>query len=358
MKKEQHLYLNILKSIAIIIICLIHFSSIYGGKITQKPYIFSLDSIRQFLYNIISIAIPLFFMVNGALLLNKNCDYKYVIKKIIHLIIQFIIWAFITLLIISIYRGITSNNFNISNVLSLSVLKSIPHSHLWFIPQLISIYILVPFIKSIYDSKDEKNYFYIFLIILAIFTFFIPLLNHLLNTVNLKMNFDYIYTFIPFSMNYMTMLLFFLSGAVLHNNKLKLINKSKKITLLLIIISLIFLHLEWYWYGDYYLGYKFNYNSISVLFLTFSIYIIIMQLEEKLLKIKPIVYISNFIGINTITVYYLHWILGYTILESIQPFLWINKGIIYSITISIILTIICSAIGYLIKKIPFINKII
>ena len=70
---QRHLYLDILKILAIVMVCSYHFCWA-GGIGFSDPLSFSVG-LRRMFFGINSTCVPLFFMVNGALLLSASaCD--------------------------------------------------------------------------------------------------------------------------------------------------------------------------------------------------------------------------------------------------------------------------------------------
>lgn len=93
--KIRYKYLDLLKCIGIYMVCFYHFNTLnfdfLQGNIKNYFY--------YFIKGIFSICVALFFMVNGALMLNKELNLKKHIKKILKLIILTYIWGSIQLLI-------------------------------------------------------------------------------------------------------------------------------------------------------------------------------------------------------------------------------------------------------------------
>ncbi len=53
-----------------------------------SEFFFSIYTIKQWVINIQSIAVPLFFVINGYLILGKKRDEKYIIQKSLKLFLQ------------------------------------------------------------------------------------------------------------------------------------------------------------------------------------------------------------------------------------------------------------------------------
>ena len=141
--KNRGQSLNLIKVIAIFCVCLYHGylgdSNVFALPLPIKTIFY------RFLCSIESCCVPLFFMVNGALLLNKSSfSLSAHTTKILHITLQFWCWGLITNILIGItsnipLRCITSKSF-ISTILfnTASPLAFTPH--FWFVFTLIGIY--------------------------------------------------------------------------------------------------------------------------------------------------------------------------------------------------------------------------
>lgn len=151
-----HFYvLRIISSFAVV---LIHISIEYYYK--RKCY--SYDYKISCFYNGISrFAVPIFYMISGALFLNRDISYKTMYNKYIkRLLLHLIIWSFIYSI-----SNLQLSKINIKNIF----LKFIEtHYHLWFLLSIIGLYILVPFLREITKKDDLLK---MFMILSFIFTF-------------------------------------------------------------------------------------------------------------------------------------------------------------------------------------------
>lgn len=146
-------YCDALKALAIILVILIHVVGVYRDVFinSNKVYYFFLS----LLDSIDRIAVPSFFMVTGILMLNKKPEKKYSIylkKRMPKLIITFTIFS----LIYYIYETYKADQ-------SLSVFSFTKtfltyggfKYHLWFMYEIIRIYILIPFLYSFIKSLKK-----------------------------------------------------------------------------------------------------------------------------------------------------------------------------------------------------------
>ena len=117
--------------------------------------------------------IPLLFMVSGAFLLDAKREYsfkKLYGQKISRLLVAYIFWAVLYSFIGNLVEFQTINSDFIKSFIRETILG---HYHLWFILAMISVYMIVPFLRLI--AKDVKLIKY-FLLLWLFFTVFVKIL--------------------------------------------------------------------------------------------------------------------------------------------------------------------------------------
>lgn len=72
--------------------------------------------------------------------------------------VQYFIWSTIAILVLSAHNNIEVNFKNLVNnvIFSGELNTSVDLLHFWFIPILVPIYLLIPFIKSGWDNRKEN----------------------------------------------------------------------------------------------------------------------------------------------------------------------------------------------------------
>ena len=163
--KKRHDFVDLLKAIAIIFVLFYHFSIMNIDFIHNEDLICYLN---YYLKSLLSTCVPIFFFVNGGLLLNKSSlDIKRHVIKTIKILILTILWGIITLLILSLIRQ--ENLSFIEIIKGVYFLKMGYINHLWFFQALFIIYIIYPLLFS--TMKSSIKAFYFFALAVFIFTF-------------------------------------------------------------------------------------------------------------------------------------------------------------------------------------------
>jgi len=113
--------------------------------------------------SLIRFAVPIFFMISGALFLNpnKNISTKNLwLKNILRLIVSFFFWDILYAIFL------TKDNFAVTfGYLKLIFYNTVQFRyHLWFIPALVFLYMLTPIFRSITTENNKKVVKYILLL--------------------------------------------------------------------------------------------------------------------------------------------------------------------------------------------------
>ncbi len=123
-------------------------------------------TVAQILYYLGTISIPLFFMVNGALLLNKEkITFKYCILKIVKIILITLFWSTLLFFIKAIVNRDVSEWY--IDIFGCFIQKGY-FNIFWFFGSLILIYLLLPVIHKIYKSRVLSVIMLILLIVSSV----------------------------------------------------------------------------------------------------------------------------------------------------------------------------------------------
>ena len=147
------LYFDYLEVLAIFLVVSIHRSW------------FDLSYSASILSIICSICVPLFFMVNGALLFHRSFDLKKHIHKIVAMFIALEGWRILYFLTCLLTNQIQLNTFSKSDIWNYLCgsmnLDRVPTAHMWFTNTLLFLYILFPLLKICWDHNKSVLYFFI-----------------------------------------------------------------------------------------------------------------------------------------------------------------------------------------------------
>ena len=144
--KEREYTFDVLRVIAMIMVIIIHVSNVYTRSynfIDTNSYLVSL------IFNTISrISVPIFFMISGALLLDRSFNLKKYKKRILKIIILIIVWDILYLIWEYYFLGVTYDKLY-------KLILEPYRAHLWFLYTLIILYAIQPLLKLILDRLNK-----------------------------------------------------------------------------------------------------------------------------------------------------------------------------------------------------------
>ena len=330
MKKTRNINLDLLKIMACVGVVLLH-TTISGFKDTESW------NYLTFLYYLGTYSIPLFFMVNGYLLLGKNeISYSYILQKIKWILVTVSVWT----LIIWIYKRDFSEN-PIKKVLG-SLLQRGYFFQFWFFGALILIYLCLPILKKVLKSKNQ---YLLALSLLVIIGFVLEMTNYLLQK---PVQFYVIQTF-----RLWTWFFYYILGGFLTQFNLDILKKCfkswmKVITVVLLFASPLFLFML---AKDIHhnLFAEFFYDNLFVKVVSLGIFLMVLTFDLNTDKNRWIIYISNQIMgvfiIHTFVMKVWEKLVGFSFAGAYLLFL------IFTLSVSF------AVVGILIK-IPYFNRIV
>ena len=153
---QRSLYIDYIKALGIILVILYHCQYV--------PF----DS--MLVHGIYAMCVPLFFMVNGYLMLRKERSISALLKKNLKILIVMIAWAFISTAVYMWANGEWSANNLIGGGKSLilnSLLISKPYcNHLWFLKSIFILNLFNPIIYSFIHGNDKRLKYLLLLLVL------------------------------------------------------------------------------------------------------------------------------------------------------------------------------------------------
>lgn len=354
---KRIVYLDAIKAFAIFLVCFYHghILQIYLLKDPAPSTYFN-----YYLIGALSICVPLFFMVNGALLLNKKLDLRRNSWRVLKLYFLIYFWSVLILFILKLVLHDTYT-------LKLFIWGVFSHKfgrihYLWFLNALNLIYLIFPLIKIAYD-KDDKSVLYFAITVIFIFSFGNDLLNQIANTFlyffgvnsNLlqKGNFNFFPYINPYG-NYFYSIFYFVLGGFLSrmiSEKKFSISYSKAILVFFFALTIQFFYgLLMTLKNNSYFDVVFQcFDSAFTLLMTASVFILFSKIEYSNQKINNIILL---IGKNTFGIYIIHYVFIIVFKPIFRTYSYSNN-LIFNILFVVSILLISLLIALLLKKVPF-----
>lgn len=361
--KVRYHDLDLLKALSIFAVCIYHFW--YGGFVFES-------SVAQFIFDAglpyLSSCVPLFFMVNGALLLNRDrFDSKKHYKGLLHMFLQYYVWYALTIVILGIlfrYDFLAQGKAHLLNIFLFHMpVSEVPATHLWFIPALCCFYVIYPFFRSLFaQEKTDPNArmgLIVFMGMIYVFDFLFQDFD------NFKIASDHLRSFAtyaldgfyPFIGHMGTLMFYFLLGGIFHRYR----DKTAKIpAILCVLMILVGLGLSYatvcvkYAHEIYYDPVFEGFGTHGTLLCTAGTFLLAGKVNYKFLEKVKLLPLIHAVGDNTMSIYYTHWILGYIIAE----FITIPVGPVWNVLHALVLVAAGTVFGLVMKKVPVLKGLV
>lgn len=337
-------YIPIIKAIACFAIVILH--SFYGAdgsfeKTTAE------HNISLIIKNLMNWAVPCFVMVSGALLLDparkagiKKIFTKYLSRMVIALIVFSVLFRLFDMIL---FKEGFSFTFITDGLLNAWQSKS--WSHMWYIYMMISIYLMLPVYKKITQTAEKNDIVYM-VCLYGIFQAIVPFIETTLDT---KIPiYIFVSTVYPF---------YFFCGYALHKEYIKL---NAVISAIITIISAVLIAFLTYYAENS--GKETLETALSAYtcplygLLAIGVYSLFQNIknEKNNIFFKFINSVSN----CSFGIYLIHMAVLKLILVGFKFNPYENGGIITIFAISVVVFIITYIVVWILRKIPFVKKIV
>ena len=341
--------MDLLRIIACVMVLLIHISMEGWYNISPRTYTWT---VLNFYDTLARPAVPLFVMISGSLFLRKKeIDLKHLWKKnILHILVIYIFWVvFYAVMNTGVKKTIAD-----PKVIWEIVSGPNPQYHLWYLRTLLNLYVIAPLLWLLVGKMDQK-YLRYFLLIFFVFGSlrhtlyelpFLPAWIH--EQINLFVDMDLIEYSAYFMLGY------FLSVS---DDFSRLRTKRLAVIYLLTMISAAALN-QWIAAADDWPTQALYGNfSIPVAVEAVCLFLLVRRINytEKLsaVRTKWLVRLSE----ATLFVYLIHPF----IIQRLQIYLHLyttNYNVLFSVPLMTVLVfIVSSALGLVLKCVPVVNKI-
>ena len=333
-------YISVLTVLCSLAVVLLHSNGCFW-TFSYESYWISANIIESVFY----FAVPIFFMISGATLLDYHDRYDtktFFIKRVKKTVIPFLAWSVIGLLYMLYYKVYSvseiGERFLINNILNTNIISI----YWYFIPQF-AVYLFFPFLSGICKDKRKEVFLYI-IIVYLVFNAVLPLC---FSIVGLTYNSD---LRVPIT----GYVIYTIAGYYIDNYKIPL--KYRRIIYLSGAAGLL-LHIIGTWYLSYRTGaivdlYK-GYVNLPCILYSFAIFTFFKYHKTWNIKLLKIV---NFFDGTTLGIYLIHWFL---LDQCNKWFPFISPlSLFYRVIIGLIIFVLSAGIIKAFQKIPIIRMIV
>ena len=309
---------DLIKTIAISMIVFYHLGGIDYGAI--EPGHFYLPNLNKFFSALCAAGVPLFFMVNGALVIPKNLHWKQLLFKVFHLLFLFVFWKFVLQYLVS---------FKLLAIEDKMV-------HFWFLCTLSIVYLM--------SIVLQKSTFLRHAVLVFLFLF--PFCYNFLWNVVLfcAPSFDACTVVHTGFFTLYGVLYYYLGGS------LRTRHTSSFYAIGLIVLGLLFVNFEVVamtnHYHAIYDGVNSSFPTVGALSLSSGIFFLVKDVGVNEGILHQIV---SFVGRNTMGIFIIH-VLGIFLLRKYSPNMLLNINPIIALSISLLIVLITASFSELLRK--------
>jgi surface polysaccharide O-acyltransferase-like enzyme len=303
----------------------------------------SLEIVRMIYYALTRVAVPLFFMVSGFLLLSKNESYSdFFRKRALKVFIPFIIWSLIYLLWKQ--EGFDQPLLGILKSYFLKIIRGPRENHLWFFYELFGLYLFTPILRLYVERASIKDLFYF----CGLWFLLIPVANLTQEFTPIHIGFEYY-----FLNGYIGYFIFgYLAAKLKFNRSHKFIALAVFFVFLIATTTGIYLR-EYYKMQTQYFE---DYLSVNVVLMSCSLFVALinMPVSDSIYRIVSPLSRASF-GI------YLAHVIVIAQLFAFLPFsflLTIGNGIFMMPLLGLLGFVATFLLVFLVQKIPILSKIV
>ena len=192
MTDERKTYLDILRIAAAVFVVAIHVINSGADASAGADRVLLIA-----LHTLVRTAVPIFVMISGSLWLDpeRNVGAKRVAKGIARLACAFVVWS-------AFYAVVQTKLLEGASLKKAAVAFITGPEHMWFIFMMACLYLLVPILRKVAESRALVGYF---AILAVVFTFILPftlavLGSDVLYAVNNKLHFSFTLGFVSYFM--------------------------------------------------------------------------------------------------------------------------------------------------------------
>lgn len=166
-RKERVIFIEVLRVISMLAVIIIH---IVASDANINELTFINDTFYNLLHTLMNFCVPIFVMISGYLLLNRNKSItikqifcKYILRMILILLTFGILYSLLE-------QIFETRNINIKQIGTaiLDVITGNLWDHMWYIYMLIFLYLITPILKIFVNNAKNNDIFYTIMLLFVV----------------------------------------------------------------------------------------------------------------------------------------------------------------------------------------------
>lgn len=345
-EKPRIVYFDILRAVAPLFVVFIH------AAVTFHSHSLKIHFVQE----IGRWAVPIFFMISGALLLDPKKPFdikKFYLKNIKRLVIALVFWVLVYATLFMFFGDRTENH---AYYFGLNMMGGNAY-HLWFMFSLIAVYVLMPILRCI--SRDEKVLGYSVLMGVIV-CFALPLIDSIIRiiayTTNCRFLMGYVdgglfFEKISWELRTFSLVVYFLLGYFLAKWDF-----SKKMRWAIYGLGIVSWLVDFLWIivGERVLHMESaaNYYFLPVLCFSAAIFLFARYATAK---VKKLPWILSFMAKHSFGVYLCHLAILLFFLKKIEVF---DNGVLMMLLGTLATYVLSLILSWLMSLIPVVKKVV
>lgn len=336
---SKKFYISALSVLASFAVVVLHVNGVFWN-FSRERYWITANIIESVMY----FAVPVFFMITGATLMNYNKRYstkEFFKKRFIRTVIPFIVW--------SVFAGIfimlrDHKLFTVPEFLN-GILNCKFVDFYWFFPALFAVYLAIPFLSVIPEEKRKKWFGYAIVVAIVV--------NSLLPFISKILKLSYSSNFVsPVITGYV---IYALIGYWIDSYELS--KKQRNIVYICGIIGLLAMII-----GTYYCSYSAGkidstfkgYTNIPCIAYSVAIFVFFKYFKTN----KTTGFISKLIKLFAPLAYGIY-LVQWFVLQLVYRISWVDRrSLLYRTIGAVVIYLVCAGLVWVLSKVPIVRKIV
>ena len=345
--KNRSKHMDFIRALAIILVIFCHCcETVYDLDSTNAALIYYPTTLIVYLFFTMGrLGVPLFLLLTGYLFLDRDYDNEsaklFLKKNWIGIIIASEIWVIINYVYSNWYYG-SDFSFEIL-IKDVLFMKNHEMSHLWYVPMIIGMYALIPFVASALQKFEDRFVFYLALFYLVI-CFIIPIVDIILKICGM----EGCYTMLSIGFSGGCYGIYFVLGYLLKRNYIKNISSLRLV--IAMISSFIMIVLIQCMAASHQVYYKVWYDNGLLLVCGVCIFELLRRL-----KFVPFYGIVKNIAYYSFAIFLVHNIVLLTCYKLMVHYLQLGRYLMVPVY-TVITLIITYLVVVIIGKLPLVGK--